>query len=62
MSGYVRNLPDGSVEAVFEGEPAAVRALVTWCRKGPAYARVDGVHVNLTESAAPAASGFTVRA
>jgi acylphosphatase len=31
----VRNLPDGSVEAVFEGEPAAVESLVRLCREGP---------------------------
>lgn len=34
-AGWVRNLPDGSVEAVFEGEPAAVESLVRLCREGP---------------------------
>jgi acylphosphatase len=39
----VRNLPDGRVEAVFEGETAAVDSLVQWCREGPQLARVSGV-------------------
>jgi acylphosphatase len=41
----VRNLPDGRVEAVFEGEEAAVGAIVEWCREGPARAIVNGVDV-----------------
>ena len=41
--GWVRNRPDGSVEAVFEGEPDAVEAMTVWCRRGPLGARVDGV-------------------
>lgn len=45
VRGSVRNLPDGRVEAFFEGEPAAVEALVEWCRRGPQWARVDGVEV-----------------
>ena len=45
IGGFVRNRSDGSVEAEFEGSPAAVDRLVTWCRSGPARARVDGVDV-----------------
>jgi acylphosphatase len=45
LAGRVRNLPDGRVEAVFEGDPRAVDALVTWCRSGPPHARVDALHV-----------------
>ena len=45
LGGFVRNLPDGRVEAVFEGEAAAVASLVTWCRAGPPHARVDRVDV-----------------
>jgi acylphosphatase len=41
----VRNLPDGRVEAVFEGEEEAVRALVDYCRHGPSYARVTNIDV-----------------
>jgi acylphosphatase len=45
LSGSVRNLPDGSVEAVAEGDRAAVEALVAWCRSGPGSARVRSVDV-----------------
>jgi len=45
VAGCVRNRPDGSVEAVLEGAPDAVGALVEWCRAGPRGARVDGMEV-----------------
>lgn len=45
LGGSVRNLPDGRVEAVFEGPEASVEAMVDWCRRGPAHARVDTVEV-----------------
>ena len=45
LAGWVRNLADGRVEAVFEGEPASVTAMVEWCRQGPTGARVDHVDV-----------------
>ena len=43
VAGWVRNVPDGSVEAVFEGEAHAVEAMTGWCRRGPDGAHVDGV-------------------
>jgi acylphosphatase len=43
VTGWVTNRPDGAVEAVFEGEPDAVRALVDWCRSGPRGADVESV-------------------
>ncbi|HSP77910.1 MAG TPA: acylphosphatase [Myxococcaceae bacterium] len=43
LSGWVRNLADGSVEAVVEGAPEAIDAFVTWCHQGPPQARVTGV-------------------
>jgi acylphosphatase len=45
VAGWVRNLADGRVEAVFEGAPAAVEAMVAWCADGPPRARVDHVEV-----------------
>ena len=42
--GWVKNLPDGRVEAVFEGEQPAVQAVVNWCELGPTGAKVDVVH------------------
>jgi acylphosphatase len=45
VRGWVRNLPDGSVEAVFEGPRPQVDAILDWCRRGPAISRVDAVDV-----------------
>ena len=41
VRGWVRNLPDGDVEAVFEGLRPAVEGAVAWCQEGPPAARVD---------------------
>jgi acylphosphatase len=45
LGGYVRNLPDGRVEAAFEGPEDQVDAMVAWCREGTDYAHVDDVDV-----------------
>ena len=45
--GWVRNLRDGSVEAVFEGRKSQVDAVLDWCKQGPANAQVTGVDVEL---------------
>jgi acylphosphatase len=45
VAGWVRNRPDGAVEAVFEGEQNDVEALVDFCRRGPRGAAVDRVDV-----------------
>jgi len=45
LGGWVRNLPDGTVEAVFEGEPGAVASLVRWCDEGPPMASVGRVEI-----------------
>jgi len=59
VEGYVRNLADGRVEAVFEGDAAAVAGLLAWCREGPGGARVDRVEVR--EEAPEGLSGFAIR-
>jgi acylphosphatase len=45
VSGWVKNLPDGRVEAEAEGERPALEALVRWCEGGLPGARVDGLQV-----------------
>ena len=45
VNGWVRNLMDGRVEAVFEGEEHAVKMLVNYCRQGPPAARVSNLDV-----------------
>lgn len=46
LAGHVRNLPDGRVEVVAEGDRAAVEALSEWCRFGPPMASVTSVEEN----------------
>lgn len=46
VTGWVRNLPDGKVEAVFEGEKKAVEKLIEFCRRGPPGARVTKVDIS----------------
>ncbi|MGC8627496.1 MAG: acylphosphatase [Acidimicrobiales bacterium] len=45
VAGWARNLPDGRVEVVVEGDPEAVSRLVEWCYKGPPLAKVTAVEV-----------------
>lgn len=45
LTGWVRNLPDGRVEAVFEGDEGKIKAMISWCRGGPTGARVDDLKV-----------------
>jgi acylphosphatase len=59
IAGWVRNRGDGQVEAVFEGESAAVLAMTTWCRLGPPRAEITGVDV--TEEAPTGEVGFRIR-
>jgi acylphosphatase len=45
LAGMVRNCPDGTVEAVFQGSGDAVSTMVDWCRAGPPLAKVTGTEV-----------------
>lgn len=58
VSGWVQNRADGAVEAVFEGEPADVEALVEFCRHGPRGAEVE--HVDVSDESAEGLAGFRV--
>ncbi|MGE5660342.1 MAG: acylphosphatase [Actinomycetota bacterium] len=49
LHGWVRNLPDGRVEAVFEGHKEAVEGMIRWCHQGPIGAVVKGVAVEYQE-------------
>lgn len=49
LSGWVRNLPDGSVEAVIEGEASLVDRMIQWCHKGSPSSQVDWVEVKEEE-------------
>jgi acylphosphatase len=59
VAGWVRNRADGSVEAEFEGPPAAVDRMIAWCHDGPPHARVDGVDARPVDLIG--APGFRVR-
>jgi acylphosphatase len=59
VAGWARNRSDGAVEAVFEGAPEDVDALVELCRAGPGHAEVSGLDV--TAEAPEGLSGFDVR-
>jgi acylphosphatase len=59
VSGWARNLPDGRVEVVLEGEPEAVDQLVQWCHQGPAHAHVTAVDVR--PETPEGLTGFAVR-
>jgi acylphosphatase len=43
LAGWVRNLPDGRVEALFEGEQDVLNSMLAWCHQGPRYSYVDRV-------------------
>jgi len=45
VNGWVRNLRDGRVQAVLEGDESSVRRLIEWCKKGPPGAEVHGIEV-----------------
>ncbi len=59
VAGWVRNRPDGTVEAVFEGDPEAVEALLAFCREGPRGAAVE--RVDVTGEQPQGLTGFEVR-
>ena len=59
VDGWVRNLEDGRVEAVFEGDEASVKAMIEWCHSGSPRATVDDVDVEYEPPEGE--SGFEIR-
>lgn len=60
LAGWVKNMPDGRVEAVFEGAPDAVQEMIDWCKDGPSQASVEDVDAGQEEPAEDL-EGFEVR-
>ncbi|MGD2181100.1 acylphosphatase [Lusitaniella coriacea] len=59
VRGWVRNLPDGRVEAMFEGDRAQVEQMINWCNRGPSAAVVQNIEVEWEQ--ASGIEGFTTR-
>ncbi|MFO7966767.1 MAG: acylphosphatase [Archaeoglobaceae archaeon] len=59
VNGWVRNMRDGRVEAVFEGDEDKVGKMVEWCHEGPGSARVDQVQISKEEPVGE--EGFSVK-
>ena len=59
VGGWMRNRPDGNVEAVFEGAAERVELLLRWCRQGPPAAYVDEIEVEWQEPTGE--QGFAIR-
>jgi acylphosphatase len=60
LNGWVKNLPDGRVEALFEGPSESVREMVRWCEEGPLHAEVEDVDAEF-EASQGDLTGFEVR-
>jgi acylphosphatase len=59
VTGWVRNRRDGSVEALVQGEPAAIESIVAWCRRGPSTSRVSAI--DEIEATDELVTGFELR-
>lgn len=60
LSGHVRNMPDGSVHALFQGEQEKIQDMLAWCRKGSTLSEVKDVNTR-TVSVDPALKHFEIR-
>ncbi len=60
VKGWVRNLWDGRVEAVFQGDGERVKQVIAWCKHGPTSARVDEIRMDW-ETPQEACTGFEIR-
>lgn len=50
IKGWIRNCPNGSVEALFQGSPQALERILRWCKRGPSLAKVERVKVKREKS------------
>ena len=60
LKGWVKNLPDGRVEALFEGPSGKIREMIRWCEQGPSHATVEEVETEF-DAAQEDLAGFEVR-
>lgn len=60
ITGYVRNLPDGRVEGLFQGPSEIIKKLIEWCKEGPSAARVDDIEIEW-QNVKGKMTGFKVR-
>jgi acylphosphatase len=60
LAGWVRNTPDGRVEALFEGPSEKIQEMVRWCEEGPSHAEVEDVETEFEDSRGDL-TGFEVR-
>lgn len=49
LTGWVKNRPDGKVEAIFEGDELNIELMIDWCRSGPPSAQVTGIDISREE-------------
>jgi len=49
LTGWIKNLPDGDVESVFEGEEDKVKGIIEWFKKGPFLSKINDVKVEFNE-------------
>lgn len=61
IHGWVRNLPDGSVEAWLQGDASNLAAMLEWVQQGPAGARVTAVDIRADQTPEPGLVGFEIR-
>ena len=60
LAGWVRNVEDGGVEAVFQGEETVIEKMIAFCRQGPFLAEVENIGFEWEEAEEPY-SDFTIR-
>ncbi len=59
LNGWVRNLPNGTVEAIFEGKEESIAEMLVWCKSGPPLSMVENIEATPMESAPMESNEFT---